>query len=488
MPARSGCFSLLVPLLFLIPSFLLSTADAAVLTVEVRPDVELVSVVCRLAGLPEYRHCLIPAYAAEVDRWFAPWRGHPAVVQMRGLRQKAGVGFEAPMQLALHLAAGGADLPAEWTTLLQNGGLAVAARRLPELLRDFARQSRFADFFAAQQPAYEQAVKQAQGWLNSTGLAEWLAGFFTVPRPAVFSVSLSILNGPFSYGVRGSTASAAGLHAVLGIGTAGAERAQCGAEVVWIAAHEFCHGLVNPLLERHRSDLAAAGERIYTAVQREMELQAYGHWKTMLDESLVRACTVRFVALRQGKEEAARLIREDRLRRFFWVEPLAGLLARYEQERRQYPDLESFLPEIIDFFREYAGRAHREYARILADSNRTLARLRRKAPRLLTSNPADNEIDVDPAATVITLLFNRPMKDQSWSLMRTAAAFPEITGPLRYDSSRRLLTIPVRLQPGTTYGIGLNTESRWGFVDIRGYPLLPRVVHFKTRPAVQNAQ
>ena len=60
--------------------------------------VELLSVLERLAGAPEYMQASTP-YAAVVDRWFADHSGHQAVSMMRHLRATNGISYDAPMTL-----------------------------------------------------------------------------------------------------------------------------------------------------------------------------------------------------------------------------------------------------------------------------------------------------------------------------------------------------------------------------------------------------
>src|ERR1035441_7533062 len=60
--------------------------------------VELISILFRLAGNQEYRQCRAAAYGHAIDNYFAPYRDHDAVQLARSL----GVGFDAPMKLAVH--------------------------------------------------------------------------------------------------------------------------------------------------------------------------------------------------------------------------------------------------------------------------------------------------------------------------------------------------------------------------------------------------
>jgi hypothetical protein len=73
------------------------------LTVAVDPRVELISIIYRFAGNPEYSRCLVPGYAQDIDAHFASVREHPVVLLARKLRASRGVSYNAPMDLAVHL-------------------------------------------------------------------------------------------------------------------------------------------------------------------------------------------------------------------------------------------------------------------------------------------------------------------------------------------------------------------------------------------------
>ena len=74
-------------------------------TVCVDPPVELMSVLFRLAGDPEYNQGRVPSYVQDVESHFGRFRDHPVVKLARELRQTRGISFNAPMGLAVH--AGG---------------------------------------------------------------------------------------------------------------------------------------------------------------------------------------------------------------------------------------------------------------------------------------------------------------------------------------------------------------------------------------------
>jgi hypothetical protein len=58
------------------------TLAAATVRVLVDPRVELMSVVFRLAGNPEYNQGRIASYVADVDKYFGRFKGHAAVARV----------------------------------------------------------------------------------------------------------------------------------------------------------------------------------------------------------------------------------------------------------------------------------------------------------------------------------------------------------------------------------------------------------------------
>ncbi|NOR14164.1 MAG: DUF4932 domain-containing protein [Candidatus Aminicenantes bacterium] len=75
----------------------------------------------------------------------------------------------------------------------------------------------------------------------------------------------------------------------------------------------------------------------------------------MMYESLVRACVVRYRLASEGEAAAEQQIIRENNNRFFWIRGLSDLLGEYEADREDYPNLDSFFPEIVKFFDKYAA-------------------------------------------------------------------------------------------------------------------------------------
>ena len=92
--------------------------------------------------------------------------------------------------------------------------------------------------------------------------------------------------------------------------------------------------------------------------------------------------------------------------------------------------------------------------------------------------------DVDPALREIRVTFSKRMMDQNWSWVTyDPDMFPKVDGKIHYESDRKTCVLPVKLEPGKTYFLGINAERFRNFKDMNGQPALPYMVAFRTRAA-----
>ncbi len=448
-----------------------SRAAADALEVRVDPRVELLSIVFRLAGHPEYnQENSRSPYSVAVEEWFAAHREHSVVTEARRLRATRGVSYDAPMTLAVHLGdppdmeervpfePRPARLDARWEP--------AEARNFAALLRDFARASRYMEFCAAHRLRYVEVEKRMQAKLGERAYREWLAKFFGARPQASFRVIPALLTGGscFSVGVIHPNGSEEILP-VIGIWKWDGDGLPLFDDgFVPTVVHEFVHSYTNPLVDAHAKALDPPAERIFRHCRPTMELQAYGSARILLYESLVRACVVRHVAATEGEEATARAIREEEERNGFeWMGALAELLARYETARARFATLGDFMPEIIRFFERYAV----EYDERMA-----------AAPHVVRTTPSNGATGVAPGPGELVIEFDRPMRRDSFSIVGKGA--PEFTGKPVFDDSGKILRIPMRLFPGTSYRFSLNTLDHKGFRTPAGLPLQPTAVAFST--------
>lgn len=105
------------------------------------------------------------------------------------------------------------------------------------------------------------------------------------------------------------------------------------------------------------------------------------------------------------------------------------------------------------------------------------------APVLLVTTPQAMQTDVDPALDRIEVTFDRPMRDKSWSWTGGGDTYPQTTSKPSYDAKRITCTMPVKLEPGKIYWVGINSPSHRNFVSEEGVPSPWYILLFSTRGA-----
>ena len=104
------------------------------------------------------------------------------------------------------------------------------------------------------------------------------------------------------------------------------------------------------------------------------------------------------------------------------------------------------------------------------------------APRVVTTNPQNGSIDIDPSLSEISVTFNEEMMDNSWSWsMENQDTFPQTTGSPHYTDGNTKNILPVKLLPGKEYVIWINTSNITNFKDKSGNPAVPFKFTFKTK-------
>jgi RNA polymerase sigma-70 factor (ECF subfamily) len=103
-------------------------------------------------------------------------------------------------------------------------------------------------------------------------------------------------------------------------------------------------------------------------------------------------------------------------------------------------------------------------------------------PVVVKTVPEAGAADVDPATTAIRVTFSKEMQDGSWSWSTASKeSFPETSGKPKYADDKRTAVLPVKLRPGKTYAVWVNSQRFRDFKDANGQAAVPYLLVFKTR-------
>jgi RNA polymerase sigma-70 factor (ECF subfamily) len=102
-------------------------------------------------------------------------------------------------------------------------------------------------------------------------------------------------------------------------------------------------------------------------------------------------------------------------------------------------------------------------------------------PVVVKTVPEAGTADVDPKTAEIKVTFSKVMQDGTWSWSTVSKdSFPKTAGAPTYQADKRTCVLPVKLEPGKTYAIWLNSQKFGNFKDADGRAALPYLLVFRT--------
>ncbi len=348
------------------------------ITIEVDPRVELISIVFRLAGSPEFNDSTLRPYAKAIERHFGDFDGHPVVKMATQLRKTRLMSCDGPMSLAVHIDRNYRlrKTAEEWPSTLDYRWEKLETAEFLEKLRQFAAETKFDEFFKAQGPNYEQGIRPCKSIMEqnevakdqsglelvkflSVDMEEWLSDFFGIEDTGDLRLVLGFVNGFFNYGVQFETGDISEKYAIVGMRPFDpANTIIFEPQQVETVAHEFCHAFTNPIVKKYMDRLQPAGERLFATHGAVMRTRGYQKWESVMYETAVRACVVSFLRdsiVAPGFADWC--LKREVKAGFIWIEDAGNFLKTYESNRDKYPTFESFFPEFVKFLNEYTRKA-----------------------------------------------------------------------------------------------------------------------------------
>lgn len=104
-------------------------------------------------------------------------------------------------------------------------------------------------------------------------------------------------------------------------------------------------------------------------------------------------------------------------------------------------------------------------------------------PRIVSIVPAVGATDVDPGTSEIVITFDRDMA-RGFSWTGGGPDYPPISeGKKPQWRDARTAVLPVKLESGHYYRVGINSKSHRNFRSVAGVPVLPSAIYFTTQGA-----
>jgi hypothetical protein len=359
-----------LPLVLILTSGALARADEPVLAAHVDPRVELVSIVFRLTGENwDYNKNFLKAYSSDIDSYFSPYKDHPAVLLAKKLAQNDDFDISAPMQLAVRVSAPTALEPLlAFTNNFPGDGFdKETALLFVQYLREFYRDTHFDKFLAAHGALYRLTEQRFGTVLRDLDLS-WYQNFYGNVPKGNYNVIVALNNGGQNFGAEFTAADGhEERFSIMGAWSADSAGNPIFVDPVYFdtVIHEFNHSFVNPAFDRHKNEFVSA-QKVFEQVTHEMKAMQYPNADVMVYESLVRVNVILYLESHgRDRSEIQAKIREQQNNGFLWMDELFELMHQYTSQRSRYPNFDSFMPVVANFYGELAPRVAEMKARLI---------------------------------------------------------------------------------------------------------------------------
>ena len=437
--------------------------------------VELLSIVFRLADSQEYSSKKFPKYVDSIEKYFVQYKNHKLIKYIKNKLRKKGVGYDAVMSMAISITEPpnmkpivpfSKDIP-------DNRWGKKRAKKFLKFLNQFYLDTNCKEFFNENEYIYKIATARFNKIYKKLDI-NWYKNFYGQKPKGEFKIIIGLGNGGGNYGPNIILPNGKEIiYAIMGcwsIDDFGNPQFEINNYFPTLL-HEFNHSFVNQIVEKYHPELQKSGLIIFDKVKYEMNKLAYGDWKTMYAESLVRASVIKYLKDHNSDKKLIETeLNEQIASGFLWTDNLVKELDRYEKNRDRYPTLESFMPEIVKFFNNTASNIDKLKEKIDA-----------KRPRVMSIQPFENNtMNVDYNIKQIIISFNKELKGKGYSIFegeKGETAFPEM-GKISYSKDKKKIIIEVKLKPNKEYQFIL---TGWSFISKDGYPINDYEINFKTK-------
>ena len=438
---------------------------------------ELISTVFRLAEAKEYmptEYADFSVFTDSVSKYFEPYKNHELIEYCKICRKKYGVGYDAPMSLAVHLQIVDGKIsliPNVKENSLESPWNRKNLPRFIELLNDFYIETNFHDFFQ-KQTIKEKVEIAATGYFQKIDM-EWFKNFFGEVPKGSFNLVISLSNGGNCYGPKVSYIdNTEDLYSIL----------ICGKDTLgnpvfednWaleLIIHEFCHSFCNPLIMENYPNMKKKAKGFFKIKKGILQEQAYSNPQIMLYEILVRASVIKYFS-DHSQIDTKRYFSKEKNNGFMWIEELYNSFDKYEQNREKYPTLRSFMPEIVKIQNELDPKKMEKAQ---------LEMQQKYGPTMSIVNIVNGDQNVDASITQIVVKFDSPMLGVNGAThgKKGDKYLPKVLGSKWNEETKTEWILEVKLEPNKEYSIAF--PAKWFLNEDYVSPKNTVYLDFKTK-------
>lgn len=337
---------------------------------EVDKRIELLSIIFMEAKKSNPADVENPVYAKAIHDHFDKYYNHPLIQRLRIIidsleKDSIDIGSWEIPSLAVHLSPPPALEPLVPLndTSVRDGwdDRTLLTRDIIDLLHRFYKDTDCESFFRSQKSYYAAVNKHCENQLVKIN-AHWLENFFSVPVTERYYGIINLQGfGNGDYLRVNYKSNHRDTYTIFGCSKFDAKGLPGNFSNPLIARsnlHEYIHAFTNQLVDRNIITLQKPAETLLlnSQVSKLVANTFYGNWQFLLYESLVRSCSIKYLASQKALQaNAIDEIKAQKNAGFLWIKGLVDQLNLYEANRKKYKNIEAFMPEIVSYFEKTAA-------------------------------------------------------------------------------------------------------------------------------------
>lgn len=341
--------------------------SSAPVRVLVHPGTELLQIIHLLSDTAQVAES---TYNAEVVRYFAPYRRHPAVLAARHLSRTISCDYPVRLSWAFY------DFPRLKLATMQAEHMDGYEQEMPlaevqayfQQCLQFAQDANFTKFYQAHAPQYASWVREFEAGMQQQKLLESIAQFYRLPRQKPVALTLGVLTCgsyamsdmwginpelPDQYTIMVSYHQLMRSRDTLTKAPHFYPTAQT-SQLVW---HELGHTYLAAVFAHQQPAINQLAYLVQQDPRAKHWSEMRGSWSNFLNENVTQAVTT-VLKLRTGKITRAEAFEPDDF--YLYAAELAELIEQQYTRSSRYKNFDDYFPVLLrDFAKKHPVAAEK---------------------------------------------------------------------------------------------------------------------------------